>query len=108
QIFGQLGQTTDGKTCKGMKGLIAEGDEAIEEHENSVRDAALIGAAQRVEHYEMAGYGTALSFAKLLGHQDAIELLQDTLNEEKAADEKLTEIAESEVNEQALAGAERE
>jgi len=91
-----------GHTCKAMKGLIEEGAELIsEDAEDSVRDAGLIGAAQRVEHYEIAGYGTARALAKLLGHDDAVALLGETLEEEKATDEKLTELAESAINAEA-------
>ena len=82
---------------------LEEGSEVLEEvEEGNVRDAALIGASQRVEHYEMAGYGTARDFAKLLGFKDAVALLEQTLEEEKAADRKLTSIAKS-VNNQAKA-----
>ena len=82
-----------------MKGLIAEGEEVIDATgEADVKDAALIAAAQRVEHYEMSGYGSARTFATRLGHETAVELLEQTLEEEAAADEKLTEIAEGSVN----------
>lgn len=102
QVFEALGEKPSRKTCKAMKGLVEEGSEAIEEDmEPEVKDAALIAAAQRVEHYEMAGYGSARSFAQTLGHSDVAKLLQQTLNEEGAADEKLTKIAESRVNEKA-------
>jgi ferritin-like metal-binding protein YciE len=86
-----------------MKGVLEEGSEVLEEvEEGNVRDAALIGASQRVEHYEMAGYGTARDFAKLLGLKDVVDLLEQTLEEEKAADRKLTTISKS-VNSQAKA-----
>lgn len=102
QVFEALGEKPTRKTCKAMKGLVEEGSEAIEEDmEPEVKDAALIAAAQRVEHYEMAGYGSARSFAQTLGHSNVVKLLQQTLNEEGAADEKLTKIAESRVNEKA-------
>ena len=82
-----------------MEGLVEEGAELIgEDAEESVRDAGLIGAAQRVEHYEIAGYGTARALATRLGHDDFAELLEETLNEEKETDAKLTELAESAVN----------
>lgn len=101
KIFEMLGKRGTGKTCEGMKGVLEEGSEAISEiGKGKVRDAAMIGAAQRVEHYEMAGYGTVRSLAELLGKDDMVELLEETLEEEKAADEKLTEISES-VNEEA-------
>ena len=80
-IFGQLDESPKGKKCKGMEGLIEEGSEAIGEYEESVLDAALIGAAQRVEHYEMAGYGTACAFAEELGESDHVSLLKETLEE---------------------------
>ncbi len=97
-----------GHTCQAMKGLVTEGAELIEEDADpSVKDAGLIGAAQRVEHYEMAGYGTARCLAETLGHADVAELLEQTLEEERETDEKLTELAESTINaEAAEAGAE--
>jgi ferritin-like metal-binding protein YciE len=96
-----VGKKLTGKTCAGMKGVLEEGSEVLEEVEaGNVRDAAMIGAAQRVEHYEMAGYGTAREFAKLLGLDDVVELLEQTLEEEKAADQKLTTISKD-VNKQA-------
>jgi ferritin-like metal-binding protein YciE len=103
QIAEIVNKKLTGKTCAGMKGVLEEGSEVIEElEEGTVRDAALIGAAQRVEHYEMAGYGTARDLAKTLGMGDVAELLEQTLKEEKAADEKLTTISRS-VNRQAKA-----
>jgi ferritin-like metal-binding protein YciE len=99
KILKGLGEKPTGKTCKAMKGLIEEGKEIIEEDgEDSVLDAALIGAAQRVEHYEMAGYGVVRTFASLLGEEDAMQSLQRTLNEEGETDKKLTQIAESVIN----------
>jgi ferritin-like metal-binding protein YciE len=99
QIFEQLGQKPGGKTCKAMKGLVEEGAEMMDEDaEPQIMDAGLIAAAQRVEHYEMAGYGTVRTFAKLLGQNDAAKLLQQTLDEEGAADKKLTQLATSIVN----------
>ncbi len=93
-IFEQLESSAKGKKCKAMAGLIEEGKEIIDEDgEDAVKDAALIGAAQKVEHYEIAGYGTTRTFAQLLGLDDIANLLQETLEEESAADEKLTEIA---------------
>jgi ferritin-like metal-binding protein YciE len=101
KIFQALGESPKGKTCKGMQGLIEEGSEATEEdYEGSVMDAALIGAAQRVEHYEIAGYGTVRSMAETLGEDDHVSLLEQTLEEEKETDEKLTELAEQ-INTQA-------
>jgi len=102
QIGKQLGCKLTGHTCKAMQGLIEEGGELIsEDAEDSVRDAGLIGAAQRVEHYEIAGYGTARALARCLGHDDAADLLSETLDEEKATDEKLTELAENTINAEA-------
>jgi ferritin-like metal-binding protein YciE len=102
EIFDRLGKKPTGKTCKAMKGLIEEGSEMMmEDGLDSVIDAGIIAAAQRVEHYEIAGYGVVRTFASLLGEDEAEELLQETLDEEGAADEKLTEIAESIVNEEA-------
>jgi len=98
-IFQQLGRTPERETCEAMKGLLREGEEMIDAKGNpDVKDAALIAAAQRVEHYEMAGYGTARTFASRLGYSEAARLLQSTLDEEMAADKKLTQVAESEVN----------
>jgi ferritin-like metal-binding protein YciE len=102
EIFGQMGEKPTGKTCKAMQGLVAEGQEVIDEDgDDHVIDAALIGAAQRVEHYEMAGYGTARTFADLLGEDDAADLLQETLDEEGETNKKLTDLAESVVNPEA-------
>jgi ferritin-like metal-binding protein YciE len=94
QIFETLGKSSKGKTCEGMKGLLSEGSELIGEiNKGNVLDAGLISAAQRVEHYEMAGYGSVRAYAELLGNSQVADLLQATLDEEKAADEKLTEIS---------------
>jgi len=99
KIFKGLGEKPTGKTCKAMKGLVEEGAEIIKEDgDDSVLDAALIGAAQRVEHYEMAGYGVVRTFASLLGENSAVATLQRTLNEEGDADKKLTALAESIIN----------
>lgn len=103
QIFDLLEKDSGGHECAAMKGLIEEADELIEEVETpEVLDAALIGAAQKVEHYEIAGYGTARTFATLLGYEDQASLLEQTLDEESICDETLTEIAESTVNEDAV------
>jgi ferritin-like metal-binding protein YciE len=99
-IFQKLGENPRGKKCKGMEGLIEEGAEAIEEYDGALLDAALIGAAQRVEHYEMAGYGTVSAFAEELGESEHVSLLDQTLEEEKETDEKLSQLAE-EINAQA-------
>ena len=104
RIFSGLGEKASGKKCKGMEGLLDEGDEMVGEHgSDAVRDAGIIAAAQRVEHYEIAAYGCAITFAQLLGHQEIVTLLEETLAEEKAADEKLSAIAEEEVNQHAMA-----
>jgi len=107
EILEQLELPARGPKCKAMEGLIEEGKEILEEDmEDQVRDAALIAAAQRVEHYEIAAYGCARTFAQQLGHEDIAEKLQQTLEEEKAADEKLNEIAMQRVNEEATVGGE--
>jgi ferritin-like metal-binding protein YciE len=94
KIFQALGESPQSKKCKGMEGLIEEGSEVMEEdYEGSVMDAALIGAAQRVEHYEIAGYGTVRTMAETLGESNHVSLLEETLQEEKETDEKLTELA---------------
>jgi ferritin-like metal-binding protein YciE len=102
-IFLRLNEDPDGETCEAMKGLIKEGEGYVKAGgSDEVRDAGLIGAAQRVEHYEMAGYGTARSLATRLWETDAANLLQMTLDEEGEADKLLTEIAESSVNASAV------
>lgn len=99
KIFSLLDASSRGAHCDAMEGLIEEGKKMIEEDaEPAVKDAGLIAAAQRVEHYEIAGYGVARTFAGLLGHEEIQTLLQTTLDEEKSTDEKLTELAESEIN----------
>jgi len=106
QIFEQLDANLGRKKCKAMEGLIAEGKETIaEDAEPMVHDAALIAAAQRVEHYEIAGYGCAKAFATLLELHDVADLLDQSLQEEAAADEKLTEVAMSGINQQAALAA---
>lgn len=101
QIFEMLGEKPTGKKCVGMEGLVKEGAETMQEdYEDAVMDAAIIGAAQRVEHYEIAGYGTVREFAELLGENEHISLIEQTLEEEKQADEKLTQLAEG-INSQA-------
>src|SRR3984893_13304371 len=96
QVLNELGEKAKGKKCKGMQGLVSEGKEIIEEDfEDDVRDAELISAAQRVEHYEIAAYGTVRTYAEILGEQNAVDLLEKTLQEEKETDEKLTELAQS-------------
>ena len=94
QVFDLMGTAAKGKPCAGMKGLLEEGEEVMgEDATEELMDAALIGAAQRVEHYEMAAYGTARTMAEHLGNDEAVGLLQETLDEEKDADEKLTQIS---------------
>ena len=109
QIFESLGVPSKGKKCKAMEGLLEECSELLEEDiAESVLDAALIGAAQRVEHYEIAVYGTLATFAKLLGREEDADLLGQTLDEEKEADEMLTDIAESTINAEASEAKESE
>ena len=99
RIFADLGEKPGGHECKGMKGLVEEGEEVMKEFEDSdVRDAAMIAAAQRVEHYEIAGYGCARTYANMLGLDQHAQLLQRTLDEEGRTDHLLTELAESAVN----------
>lgn len=105
QVCEHLGVTPKGKKCAAMEGLVEEGKEMIEEEaEDSVRDAGLIAAAQKVEHYEMASYGTARSWAEQLGLTEVAALLEETYEEEKATDEKLSQLAESMVNLEAEEG----
>jgi ferritin-like metal-binding protein YciE len=101
KIFQALDESPKGKKCVGMEGLVKEGSEVIaEDFEEAVKDAALIGAAQRVEHYEIAAYGTASEFARILGESEQVSLLEQTLQEEKETDQKLTELGK-EINPQA-------
>ena len=104
-IFDDLGKPARGKKCLGMEGLIAEGKEMMDEDaEPEVLDAALISAAQRVEHYEIAVYGTLRTYARQLGYENQAQLLQQTLDEEAATDERLSMLAESRVNIDAAMG----
>jgi len=104
-IFEKLGKRGTGKKCKGMEGILEEGKELLEKDaEADVLDAGIIAAAQHVEHYEMAGYGTAAAYAKLLGDREAEKLLRRSLDEEKEADEKLSGLAESRLNLEAADG----
>jgi ferritin-like metal-binding protein YciE len=99
RIFQRMNVTAKGTKCKGMEGLIDEGEEIMDmDVEASVCDAALISSAQRIEHYEIAGYGTARTYARQLGYEEDARLLQETLKEEGETDKKLTSIAESRVN----------
>jgi ferritin-like metal-binding protein YciE len=96
RIFNSMGEKVKGKKCKGMNGLISEGQDVMgEDYDGELMDAALISAAQRVEHYEIAAYGTVRTFANILGEQEAVTLLEQTLEEEKETDEKLTELADN-------------
>jgi ferritin-like metal-binding protein YciE len=99
KVFEEIGKSPRGKKCKGMEGLLEEGKEMMQEDmEPEVMDAALIAAAQRVEHYEMAGYGTVRTYAQLLGETNQAKLLQKTLDEEGDADKLLSQLAASEIN----------
>lgn len=103
QIFDGLGESPKGKHCRGMEGVLEEGKEMIkQDSEPEVKDAGLIAAAQHVEHYEIAGYGVCRTYAKLLGDERAATLLQTTLNEEEQTDRKLTQLAESGINVEAM------
>jgi ferritin-like metal-binding protein YciE len=102
QVFATIEEKARGKHCEGIAGIIEEGQTVMqEEYDEATADALLIAAAQRAEHYEMAAYGTLVAWARAMGHDDAADLLQETLDEEKAADEKLNELAEGGINEQA-------
>jgi len=104
KILRELGQAVRGKQCKGMMGLLEEGKEKLEEDgEAAVLDAALIAAAQKVEHYEIAAYGCLRTYAQLLGYDQVAKLLEQTLAEEEAADKKLTQLGEGGINEAAAA-----
>jgi len=99
QVFQSLGEKASAKKCEAMAGLVKEAEEIMEETEAGVvRDAGIISAGQKVEHYEIASYGTLVAFARTLGENDAMSLLEETLNEEKEADQLLTGIAESSIN----------
>ena len=103
KVFQMLGRQSQRQTCYAMKGLIEEGSEVLgATGDESVKDAALIAAAQRVEHYEISGYGTARAFAERLGNHEAARLLGETLHEEEATDKKLTQLAEGQINRQAV------
>jgi ferritin-like metal-binding protein YciE len=107
RVFELLDEKARGKHCAGMAGIVEEGSEKLQEDmEDAVLDASLIASAQKVEHYEISAYGTAIAWAEALELTDVVEVLQETLAEEKAADEKLTALAEAGINEAATAGAE--
>ena len=104
EVFAVLDEKVKAKTCEGMQGIIEEGNDLMQEDaDGSVLDAGLIAAAQRVEHYEIGADGTCVAWARLLGHDEAASLLEQTLEEEKAADEKLSALAEAEINQSAVA-----
>jgi ferritin-like metal-binding protein YciE len=99
QVFRLIGKKASGKKCPGIEGILEEGEEVMKEADDeAIRDAAMLAAAQAVEHYEMSRYGTLVAWAERMGMRDAVALLEATLEEEKATDKKLTELAESEVN----------
>jgi ferritin-like metal-binding protein YciE len=99
QVFESIGKKAQAKKCEAMAGLIKEAEEIMQDcDEGPMRDAGIISAGQKVEHYEIASYGILKTFARLLGHSEAAEMLEATLSEEKAADDKLTEVAESSIN----------
>jgi len=107
KVFKAIGVKAEAKKCEAMAGLIKEAEEIMSDTEEGVvRDAGIISAAQKVEHYEIASYGTLCAFAKTLGHDEALQLLEETLNEEKEADSTLTEIAETSINVEAMEEAE--
>lgn len=105
EVFAALDEKVRAKACAGMAGIIEEGSDMIQEEDaGSVLDAGIIASAQRAEHYEIGAYGTCIAWARLLGHDEVVSLLEQTLEEEKAADKKLTAIAESGINQAAAAG----
>ena len=106
QVFATLDEKVRGKHCDGIAGIIEEGKSVMEEEfDDATMDACLIASGQRAEHYEMAAYGTLVAWARAMGHTEAADLLQETLDEEKAADEKLSALAESGINEEAASAA---
>jgi ferritin-like metal-binding protein YciE len=102
EIFDDLGEKGAGKKCTAMHGLIKEGEDLMEMDQSALRDAGLIAAAQKVEHYEISGYGSVRAHAQMLGNPEAVSLLDETLSEEKNADRKLNDLAESTINSEAL------
>jgi ferritin-like metal-binding protein YciE len=109
RVFAGLDERVRGKHCEGMAGIIEEGKSVLEEDaDGTTLDAMLIASAQRAEHYEMAAYGTLVAWARAMGHQDAVGLLQQTLDEEKATDEKLTQLAEAGINQSSAQGDDEE
>jgi ferritin-like metal-binding protein YciE len=107
QIFESLGENPKGIKCVGMEGIVKEGAETMDEYDGKLLDAGLISAAQRVEHYEMAAYGSVCAYAELLDRSEDLGLLKETLEEEKQADEKLTELSET-INQEALGSSDEE
>jgi ferritin-like metal-binding protein YciE len=106
QVFEAMGEKPRGKHCEGIAGIIEEGKTIMgEDFDESTMDAALIAAGQRAEHYEMAAYGTLIAWARVMGHTEAADLLEETLEEEKAADQKLSSLAEGGINQEAGSGA---
>jgi ferritin-like metal-binding protein YciE len=106
QVFSTLDEKVRGKHCDGIEGILEEGKSVMEENfDSATMDACLIAGGQRAEHYEMAAYGTLVAWARAMGHTDAAELLQETLDEEKAADEKLSSLAQDGINQEAAAAA---
>ena len=106
QVFESVGETAKSKTCDGMAGILEEGKDIMsEDFDEPTMDASLIAAAQKVEHYEIASYGTVIAWAEAMGHTQAVKLLKQTLSEEEAADEKLSSIATSGINEEAASKA---
>jgi ferritin-like metal-binding protein YciE len=102
QVFESIGEKVRGKHCAGMAGILEEGKDAMEEDfDDTAMDAVLVSGCQRVEHYEITAYGTLIAWARAMGHDEAADLLQESLDEEKAADEKLTKIAEGGINQAA-------
>jgi len=105
RVFKSLGEKVKTKPCEGMKGILKEGEEMVKEMKNTPSlDATIIAGCQKVEHYEIASYGTLIAWAKQMGHDEEAELLQESLDEEKSADEQLTEVAESSANQKAERG----
>jgi len=109
QVFASIEEKARGKHCEGMAGIVEEAQSMMQEDfDDATSDAVLIASAQRVEHYEIAAYGALVAWARVMGHEDAADLLQETLDEEKAADKKLNTIAEGGINEQAAEGLQEE
>jgi ferritin-like metal-binding protein YciE len=108
KVFGMIDKTPRAVKCEAMTGILKEGDETMRDNEGVVRDAGIICSAQKVEHYEIASYGSLCAFANTLGLSDAAAVLKEIMDEEKEADEKLSQIAEASINAEALAEGEEE